>query len=118
MCAESRALQACSGFLAGRMSAASFHGAMHVSRKHVWMALSAAGALVLVSVADSRGFRKYLELQRQVKELETRNASLRDENDRFRQEIQGLRSDPSAMERAAREELGFIKQGEIVLNLE
>lgn len=91
---------------------------MHVSRKQVWVALSVAGALVLVSVADSRGFRKYLQLQEEAKQLEARNARLREENDRFRREIEALRSDPSAVERAAREELGFIKPGEIVLNLE
>ena len=33
-------------------------------------------------------------------------------------EINALRNDPAALERAAREELGYIKPGELVFHLE
>ena len=33
-------------------------------------------------------------------------------------EVEGLRDDPAAIERAAREELGFVKPGEIVIHLQ
>jgi len=50
--------------------------------------------------------------------LSQRNAQLREENLRLTRKIEGLRSDPVAIERAAREELGFVKPGEIVIHLE
>lgn len=82
------------------------------------MAVSVAGALVLVSIADGDGFRRYLALEQEVNGLRARNETLREENERYRREIDALRGDPAALERAAREELGFIKPGEIVLNVE
>ena len=91
---------------------------MAVRRKWVWLSLGVAAVLGLVSVVDARGFRRYLELQQEVSELQAKNRTLRAQNERFVREIEALRSDPAAIERAAREELGFIRPGEIVLNVE
>jgi cell division protein FtsB len=77
-------------------------------------------ALVLAafSAADARGFRRSIELQRQIAQLKSRNDALAKENASLVQEIHGLRKDPAALERAAREELGFVKPGEVVITLE
>lgn len=91
---------------------------MAVRRKWVWIAVGIAGALVLVSMADARGFRRYMRLQQDVAEFEAKNQDLRTRNERLVREIEALRKDPAAIERAAREELGFIRPGEIVLNVE
>jgi cell division protein FtsB len=91
---------------------------MALRRKKAWIAISAAGALALVSVADARGFRRYLRLQQDASDLKFRNHQLREQNARLRAEIEALRGDRSALERAVREELGYIRRGEIVLNLE
>jgi cell division protein FtsB len=40
------------------------------------------------------------------------------QNRQMSRELEGLRTDRRALERAAREELGFVKPGEIVVNLE
>ncbi len=82
------------------------------------MALAAAFALALRSVADTRGFRRYLQLRREMGQMADRKARLVEENRRMAEEIRALREDPEAIERAAREELGLIKPGEIVFNLE
>jgi cell division protein FtsB len=87
-------------------------------RKVLWIALGVAGALSLVSVADARGFRRYFRLQQDIRALEERNRLLREQNGAMVREVEALRSDPRALERAAREELRFIKPGEVVFNLE
>lgn len=87
-------------------------------RKWLWSCVGIAGVLTLVSVADAGGFRRYLRLQQDVGELERRNRELTQQNERMAREIEALRRDPAVQERAVREELGFIRPGEIVLNVE
>jgi len=88
-------------------------------RRYGWR-LAAAVSLVLavISALEPRGFRRHARLRAQAESLAQRNAQLREENLRLTREIEGLRSDPAALERAAREELGFVKPGEIVIHLE
>lgn len=64
------------------------------------------------------GFRRYVRLSQDVKTLKERNQRLSDDNTRLRREVEALRDDPRALERAAREELGLVKPGEIVFSLE
>jgi cell division protein FtsB len=87
-------------------------------RTWVWLALAAAAVLAVVSASDARGFRHYVKMQGEIADLSERNKKLAAENQKLSREIEALRTDPQALERAAREELGFIKPGEIVLHLE
>jgi cell division protein FtsB len=57
-------------------------------------------------------------MQRQLAEVSQRNRHLAKQNEALKREIEGLHSDPEVWERAAREELGFIRPDEIVINLE
>jgi cell division protein FtsB len=91
---------------------------MTVRRKFLAVAAVLAGALSLASVADAKGFRRYLALRQDVEALQERNRSLAEQNEALRQEIQALRKDPAALERAVREELGYVKPGELVFHLE
>jgi cell division protein FtsB len=77
-----------------------------------------AGVLSLASAADARGFRRYLKLRDDVEALHQRNQAIAAQNEALRREIQALRDDPTALERAVREELGYVKPGEIVFHLE
>jgi cell division protein FtsB len=77
-----------------------------------------AGALMLVSIVDGEGFRRYWRLKSEMDALEARIASLKTQNASLSREVEALRDDPVALERAAREELGYISPGEVVLNLE
>lgn len=76
-----------------------------------------AAALVLLSLTDSGGFRRRRTLQRELVDLEERNRVLRERNQSMLDEIELLRSDPRAQERAAREVLGFVKPGELVFTV-
>jgi cell division protein FtsB len=46
--------------------------------------------------------------------MEDENARIAAENARLAREVRALRTDPSALERAAREELRFVRPGERV----
>ena len=91
---------------------------MTVRRKLLGVAACVALVLTLVSAADAKGFRRYLRLRQDVESIHERNRVLTEQNDVLLREISALRNDPAALERAAREELGYIKPGEIVFHLE
>jgi cell division protein FtsB len=91
---------------------------MTARQKLLAVATALAVALSLVSVADAKGFRRYLKLRDDVESLHERNTALAAQNESLRREIQALREDPAALERAVREELGYVKPGEIVFHLE
>jgi cell division protein FtsB len=91
---------------------------MTTRAKWLWGAVMVAAALALVSVVDARGFRRYWRIQHDVAQLAEKNRALIEQNARLAGEIEALRRDPKALERAAREELGFVKPGEIVVNVE
>lgn len=86
------------------------------SRTFLLATLLLAGAVLLV--VDPRGFRRTRSLQRDLGQLEAANVQLRVENDRLRRELSALADDPVALERAAREELGLVRPGEVVFRLE
>jgi cell division protein FtsB len=87
-------------------------------RKLLWAAVALAGVLAVFSIGDSRGFRHYLRMQQDVEGREARNAQLGERNRAMVREIEALRQDPAAIEQAAREELGFIKPGEVIIHME
>ncbi len=72
--------------------------------------LAAASAAAL----DPHGLRRYLPLAAEVRRIEVENARLEAENAALAREARALRSDPAALERAAREELRFVRPGERV----
>ena len=74
--------------------------------------------LVGVSVMDGRGFRRYLRLQQDVMSLQERNRVVSEQNATLQLEVERLKREPRALERAVREELGYVKPGEIVINVE
>ncbi len=87
-------------------------------RKLLWLVVAAAAAMAAYSAAGERGFGRYLTLRREVAALAERNAHLERANRSMLAEVEALRKDDRALERAAREELGFVKPGEVVINLE
>ena len=91
---------------------------MMVRRKLLVYAVALAALLVTASAADARGFRRYLTLRDEVAALDARNQKLAEQNEALRREIASLRSDPEALERVAREELNFVKPGELVFQVE
>jgi cell division protein FtsB len=75
-----------------------------------------AGLLVLLaaSAVHPDGLRKALRNEEEGRRLERENAELEQAVVRLRREVRALRGDPAAIERAAREDLGYVRPGEIV----
>lgn len=83
-----------------------------------WVLLLGALVLAASSALAEGGLRRSMRLSEEIRTLKERTEALRERNARLRYEIDALRSDPRAMERAAREELGFVRPDELVFSLE
>jgi cell division protein FtsB len=70
--------------------------------------------LVVDAFAGNRGLLETMRVRRQYAGLAANLARTRRENDRLREEIIRLRDDPATIESVAREELGLIRQDELV----
>ena len=65
--------------------------------------------------ADERGFRAMLRARRDAQTLAVRIAALRAENAALRRRAEALRHDTATIESEAREALGLVRPGEIVV---
>ncbi len=74
-------------------------------------------ALVVGSLFGDRGMLHLMAQRRQAADLEREVDALRAENGRLAAEIAALKTDPRAVERLAREELGLARPGETVFVL-
>jgi cell division protein FtsB len=63
------------------------------------------------------GFARYLELNADLSEMRRGNDALQSEISRLSREASALRDDPRAVERVARHELGWVRPGDIILDL-
>ena len=87
----------------------------------VWSFL--AGSLVLSALLSGfffLGDRGFLDLRRQRERLvalQGEVSALHDESKRLEEEVARLRTDPAAAEKIAREELNFVRPGDVVLVL-
>jgi len=70
--------------------------------------------LLSASALHPAGLRKHRALAADVRRVSDDNEKLREKNQRLRREARALAGDPAALERAAREELGYVRPGERV----
>lgn len=89
-----------------------------------WAGRLVAAAVVAVVLAyvpyhvyARSGLAQTIALQRDLDALRARNRELAAENDRLDREARDLRDDPAAIERVARAELGWVRPGELVVDL-
>ena len=73
-------------------------------------------ALCIVAFG-AQSLTRVLQIRQEVQSLEREIADLRVENAALQTTVAQLRSDPDAIEKLAREVLGFVKPGERVLKL-
>jgi cell division protein FtsB len=90
-----------------------------------WASRLVAAAVVAFALAyvpyhlyARSGLAKTITLRRDLTALRARNRELAAENDRLEREAEALRDDPTAIERVARTDLGWVRPGEIVVDLE
>ncbi|HQR30515.1 MAG TPA: septum formation initiator family protein [Anaeromyxobacteraceae bacterium] len=79
--------------------------------------LGALAVLLAASALHPAGLRKHRALEAEVRRVAEENETLRERNVRLRREARALAGDPAALERAAREELGYVRPGERVYEL-
>jgi cell division protein FtsB len=72
-------------------------------------------AMLLLAVFNEKGALQVHERAKKLEAIQSEINTLDAENKKLAAEIQGLRSDPSAIEKLAREELKLVKPGEVVL---
>jgi cell division protein FtsB len=88
--------------------------------KRHWALLYLAGVALLaaLSALDPNGLAKHRRLEAEARRVTRENQDLRQENLRLRREARALAGEPAALERAAREELGWVRPGEVVYRLD
>jgi cell division protein FtsB len=73
-----------------------------------------AGLLFVHVMFGANGMVVYKQKRAEYQELRKRIVQAQQENDRYAQQIQGLKSDQTAIEKEAREQLGYARPGEVV----
>lgn len=76
-----------------------------------------AAALAYAWLVPQSGIPTWLSLRQEVAEAEQRIHALQRQNDALRDEVAALQRDPFAQERAVREELGWVRPGEILVRV-
>jgi cell division protein FtsB len=79
--------------------------------------LAASTALVLHTLLDPDGWTRRQRIQTDLEELRAENARLERVVGELRAEIKALRTRQEVQERVVRDELGFVKPNEVVLEL-
>ena len=83
----------------------------------ILIAISSAGLLVH-TVFFSDGYGKRAKLQQELEERRVANDYLREEAEQLRSDIKAIRTQKEVQERIIRDELGYLRNGEIILELE
>jgi len=83
-------------------------------------AFAASVCMSAISLADSRGLRRLDRLRADIQRQEQKNRELRAENARLVKTVRELSPpiQPAALEKAAREQLGFSRQDEVLFKFE
>lgn len=69
---------------------------------------------VPLRILAAEGLPRYRALQAEQVDLDAQNERMRREVRDLQREVQALRSDPGAIERIARDELGMVRPGEVI----
>lgn len=85
-------------------------------RRPLWWA-AALFLLVLLALAGGKSWRDLAAVRQRESELETRLATTRGEIAAFERRLERLRHDPVTLERLAREDLGMVRPGDVVIVL-
>jgi cell division protein FtsB len=73
--------------------------------------------MALLALAGLKSWRDLEAARERERTLETRITETRARSDRLRARIERLRTDPGTLERLAREDLGMVRPGDVVIEL-
>ena len=82
----------------------------------LWWA-AALFLLALLALAGGKSWRDLAAVRERERDLETRLAATRAEIAAFERRLERLRRDPVTLERLAREDLGMVRPGDVVIVL-
>jgi cell division protein FtsB len=84
-----------------------------------WSALlgAALALLLLQDVFGTHGLIAMRKSQKEAKQVQQEITRLDQENQRLEENVRSLKSDPAAIERIAREEMGLARPGEYIFKL-
>ena len=87
--------------------------------RHNWTVLLgiALALLLLQDIFGTHGLIAMRRSQREAKQVQKEISRLDDENRKLEDQVNGLKSDPAAIERIAREEMGLARPGEYIFKL-
>jgi len=84
-------------------------------RRIATLAVGALAASLFVHVMfGANGMVVYKQKRAEYQELRKQIVQVQQDNDRYAQRVQGLKTDQTAIEKEAREQLGYAKPGEYV----
>src|SRR5437763_9908109 len=94
--------------------------ALSPQQRLVLGALLASLTMAGLSLADPRGLRRLRRLESDIARQELKNRELRDENARLARTVKELSPpiSPAALEKAAREQLGFVRPDQVLFKFE
>jgi cell division protein FtsB len=84
-------------------------------RLTTWALLLASFILIVNALFGEHGYLAALRSRQEYRTLSEAVARLQSENQRYVDQIRGIKSDPAALEDAVRRELGFIRPGETLV---
>ena len=70
--------------------------------------------VVPLQILDEQGLPRYERLRSELEQVQERNGELERRARRLTRDVERLRSDPDAIEAVARDELGMVRDGELV----
>jgi cell division protein FtsB len=74
-------------------------------------------ALLVHDVFGAHGFIAMRRTQKEIEQIQQQIVKLNDENKSLSNQVTSLKTDPKAIERIAREEMGLARPGEIIYKL-
>ncbi|MFT3925974.1 MAG: septum formation initiator family protein [Myxococcales bacterium] len=69
---------------------------------------------VPLRILSEEGLPRYRKLSAQLTRIQADNVALNKSIKQLSEDVEGLRSDPRAVERIARDELGLLREGEVL----
>lgn len=79
--------------------------------------VAALALLLLQDIFGTHGLIAMRRSQKEAKQVQKEISQLDQENRKLEEKVQGLKSDPAAIERIAREEMGLARPGEYIFKL-
>lgn len=87
------------------------------SRNLSWLLAAALALLLLQDIFGTHGLIAMRRSQREANQVQKEISQINEENRRLEERVRALKSDPEAIERIAREEMGLARPGEYIFKL-